>query len=49
MFPHESQALMAKIVFVIFATIMLCLMQIRAESAGQSLKLSTLVHTNILN
>lgn len=31
MFPHEAQALMAKMMFIIFATIMFCMMKVRAH------------------
>lgn len=31
MFPHEAQELMAKILFFVFATCVLCLSKVRAE------------------
>jgi hypothetical protein len=30
MFPHEAQELMAKVMFIIFATIMLCMIKLNA-------------------
>ena len=34
MFPHEAQALMAKMMFIIFATIMLCMIKVKASTDG---------------
>jgi hypothetical protein len=49
MMPHEAQATMAKILFFIFATFVLCLGKARAESISLHKSPVTISTTNTLN